>query len=73
MEPSFPEKAKNLTGDLVNHAKNGFLYVSTEIFNDRMAKCENCEYFKNSKCTVCGCYMKYKAKWEISRCPKGFW
>lgn len=56
-----------------------------EIKNDRIAKCETCDYRKEDKCGVCGCFYELKAEMDFNKnpkkgfriekthCPEGFW
>lgn len=47
--------------------------VSTQLYNDRILLCNSCEYMSNDKCSLCGCYVKKKAKWTTEHCPKNKW
>ena len=39
----------------------------------RMSQCETCEYRHGTRCDLCGCYIRYKAKLKSSECPIGRW
>lgn len=47
--------------------------VSEEIYQNRITVCNNCTFLKDNKCTVCGCNVKVKAKWDTEVCPKNKW
>jgi hypothetical protein len=65
--------------------------VPPAIFNERIAKCRSCKFFKKetgscgtlitgqtvthyrNKIRLCGCVMKWKAKYRFSSCPIGQW
>ena len=40
-----------------------------EVRKERMAICGKCEYFKNSKCELCGCFMPLKTTFSNMTCP----
>ena len=56
-----------------------------EIRDSRLAICYTCEFRKQDKCTVCGCFIELKANMDMNRnpkkgfrvekthCPKGKW
>ncbi|MDB4314423.1 DUF6171 family protein [bacterium] len=72
-EPTLTQKAKNLGKEAKNWAKSGFQMADKETEEARLEICNGCEFFKNGKCSACGCYMKAKAKLATSYCPKGLW
>jgi len=49
--------------------------ISTEDVQERLGICHGCDQFDNekSKCSSCGCYMKFKARLRSSHCPKNKW
>ena len=40
-----------------------------ETRKERMAICGMCEYFKNNKCDLCGCFMPLKTTFANMTCP----
>jgi hypothetical protein len=52
---------------------SGFATVDDAEYEKRIAFCDDCEHFKESRCYLCGCYMKVKAKLEAQRCPAEKW
>ena len=47
--------------------------VTSEVYEHRINLCNACEYNENSRCTICTCYVKKKAKWTTEICPKNKW
>ena len=47
--------------------------VDNETYDKRISLCISCEYLKNKKCGICGCYVKKKAKWSSEDCPENKW
>lgn len=47
--------------------------VNQHIYKKRLDQCYSCEHLSNTKCGVCGCYVKQKAKWSTESCPKNKW
>ena len=39
----------------------------------RLEICHSCEHFNAPRCTLCGCYMKFKSTLASSECPVGKW
>jgi hypothetical protein len=43
-------------------------------YSNRISMCNSCEFLVgNSKCGICGCYVRKKAKWTTEHCPKNKW
>lgn len=53
--------------------KSGMVTASDEVFHNRLKTCNICEYRKDDKCSICGCYLKIKARWKSEHCPKSYW
>lgn len=47
--------------------------VDRNVMIDRMTICGTCEYLKEARCTICGCYVPLKTCCTHEICPKGFW
>lgn len=47
--------------------------VNKLIYNNRISICNSCKYLYFNKCSLCGCYVKKKAKWTTEKCPKNKW
>lgn len=41
----------------------------------RFAICGDCDYFRHSdqRCSLCGCYMRFKTRLRSQNCPVGKW
>lgn len=53
-------------------AKNPKLTLK-DLEKQRWEKCKKCEYLKNRRCKICGCFLDVKIKFQAMRCPKGKW
>ena len=75
--PSVKAMAKNVIKDSGRILKSGFKLVNSKTYEDRMKTCKGCEHVRirgeEIRCSVCGCYMKRKAQFEVSKCPKKLW
>ena len=47
--------------------------VDSNIYKIRLENCYSCKYLSNEVCSICGCYVKKKAKWTTEHCPKNKW
>ena len=47
--------------------------VTSDKYNSRISICNQCSDKCGSKCCICGCYLKKKAKWSTESCPKNKW
>jgi hypothetical protein len=47
--------------------------VDADTANARYSICEGCEFFKEKRCTQCGCFMEAKVHLELATCPLGKW
>lgn len=47
--------------------------VEANTANNRYSICEGCEFFKEKRCTQCGCFMEAKVHLELASCPVGKW
>jgi len=50
-------------------------FVPNEVYEDRMAICKECIYYKKllGNCSVCKCFMKVKARIAPMECPQKYW
>jgi len=75
--PSVFQQARNLAKQAwlsgVDMAKGKPLLSNAEKANERIKICEGCEFFKQSRCLKCGCFMNAKIHVESSRCPINKW
>lgn len=74
-EPNMLNKVWNLTKSIVDYTKSGFENTSKEKYKQRLTICDSCELLNKEKgsCTVCGCIMSVKAKWDVEKCPENKW
>ena len=47
--------------------------IEANTANNRYSICEGCEFFKEKRCTKCGCFMEAKVHLELATCPIGKW
>ena len=75
--PSVFQQARNIAKQAwlsgVDMAKGKPLLSTAEKANERIKICEGCEFFKQSRCLKCGCFMNAKIHVESSRCPINKW
>lgn len=83
--PSVIEMAFNLTGtayDVLKGAvERGIVMAPDDVVKDRWETCWNCEHLKKEpeggiipcRCSLCGCAMKVKSRFLMSRCPGSKW
>jgi hypothetical protein len=71
--PSFLERLKGFTFSAIKHLASGAATVPEEVFQERLNICALCDRRQGEFCTVCGCPIRRKARWAVSRCPLGKW
>jgi hypothetical protein len=75
--PSLAQMGKNLLQTASDVAKSVVAGESitedSEAAKARLAICEQCEFYVNSRCTKCGCYMAVKTHVKAANCPVGKW
>jgi hypothetical protein len=75
--PTLAEMGKNLAQTVVDTVKSvvaGEGAISAETQADtRLKICESCEFYQNTRCTKCGCYMAVKTHLKAANCPVGKW
>lgn len=77
--PDIIEMASNLGKQIVDTtvtlAVSGQVFADEKIQNERFAICTNCIHFisTQSRCNICGCFMKTKVKIIAAKCPAGIW
>ena len=55
------------------HTSTGMNIVPKKEYAKRISTCYVCEFRKAERCTICGCSIKIKSKWQTSSCPKKKW
>ena len=48
--------ASNFASAQITHFRNGRPKCTQEQIDERLAICKDCPFFKNNKCTKCGCH-----------------
>ena len=75
--PSVKSMAKNVIKDGSSILKSGFKLVDSKTFEQRIKTCTDCEHVRvrgeEIRGSICGCYMRRKARFEVAKCPKGLW
>lgn len=73
--PSTTQMAKNLAKATKDHVRSGFKTVSEEEIKKRLDTCADCEHYipHSSRCQLCGCFTKFKAKLSSGGCPIKKW
>jgi hypothetical protein len=74
-EPGLIPKAANLGRALVTHAVAGFPEADEATAQARLAICRACDRFDATRtvCTVCGCFLDIKIRWNEQKCPLNSW
>ena len=67
--------AKEATSIAANTIKTGQTLVDDSTIKQRRSICTDCEHFlkEELRCGICGCYLQFKTKFAVSKCPKGKW
>lgn len=63
---------KGLINSVKAIAKNPKL-ASKELVVLRNKECEKCQYRKNRRCRICGCFLDVKIKFLSTHCPVKKW
>lgn len=71
--PPAIDMARSLYRDTIVWAKSGFELSEKDEIDKRLEICQQCEFFKDGRCTICGCFMALKARLATGKCPKGKW
>ena len=74
-EPGTIDKIKSFGKEVVKHYGSGAKKHNDEDYNKRISVCSTCEFLDKSRftCKACGCYLKIKARWKSTSCPKNKW
>lgn len=43
--------------------------VSSEVYEERLGKCKECDHLMNGMCRKCGCYVEMRAVMKVRGCP----
>ena len=47
--------------------------ASQNLYEERLAKCKECDKLVNGLCRACGCYVEMRAAIKENKCPYQFW
>lgn len=47
--------------------------VASDIYEQRLSVCKNCDLLNEGTCNACGCYVELRALTTISKCPHNRW
>ena len=72
-EPSLFTKGWNLATALATFISDGARLVDEDVYQQRLAICDVCEYRRGTSCALCGCGLKAKAKGRAFECPAEKW
>ena len=64
--------AKDILNESKNFARNGFNTVCDEVFKERIAVCQSCEFWEQRKCVKSN-FTLPRLKFENAKCPLGKW
>ena len=71
--PPLPDMVRSFYHGMKDWAGDGFKTQSEEETNRRLAICAGCKDFKDGRCMLCGCFLKFKAAISTGKCPVGKW
>ena len=47
--------------------------AKSEIYEERLGICAECEFLADGTCLKCGCYPEFRAAFANNRCPQRKW
>jgi hypothetical protein len=65
--------AASFAASMARFAASGFITVDEPLHELRMNHCQACEYRRESKCSLCRCFVSKKAWLPYEDCPVGRW
>lgn len=76
--PTITERANNLVRSAADVTKllvsQGIVFADERVQEERLKLCQSCEFIlPQSRCSKCGCYMKFKTTLAAMKCPVGKW
>jgi len=75
--PSILDMGKNIVQTAIDAVKSAIagegISAADVQANTRLKICESCEFYSNTRCTKCGCYMAVKTHLKAANCPVGKW
>jgi|688.fasta_scaffold00982_25 hypothetical protein len=71
--PPMLEQTGSLISSIVKWGFAGCTRVPMTVVESRLSVCDACEFKKEDKCGVCGCFLNTKSSWTTEKCPLGKW
>ena len=71
--PSLPRQLWNVSVAVAEFVADGLRTVSVETYRRRLEICGECPARRGKRCGACGCYLPWKARGRVFRCPLGKW
>jgi hypothetical protein len=73
--PPLWRQALTFARALARHLRAGLPRAHQTLASQRLAICRACpQYVPDSeRCGACGCHLRTKVAWELSRCPEQRW
>lgn len=68
--PLDSKQISSLVAEQLSLEKN---LVNTTVFQERIAKCQNCSNNMNQTCAKCGCFVEFRCWLANKRCPVNYW
>ena len=73
LPPTILGMAASLAGSMAKFAASGFNRVAEQTQKLRVDACDQCEYRRENRCMLCGCFFAKKAWLPHEDCPIGKW
>jgi len=70
--PPILQQAFSVSAALAEFTKDP-RFAKPETYEERLEKCHACPSRQEHRCTICGCYIVFKAQLPHSRCPVYQW
>lgn len=71
--PPMLEQVGSLISSVASWGFSGCSRVPLNVQEERQTICNGCEFKKDDRCGVCGCFLKPKTSWVTEKCPLGKW
>lgn len=62
-------RVTHLIQDAARFVSDGCMMVTPEQYRERLSACENCPKRARRTCTLCGCFIRLRAKARALPCP----
>ncbi|TWT43068.1 hypothetical protein KOR42_45280 [Thalassoglobus neptunius] len=58
---------------IADFVSDGLSTVTKQVYEKRIAICQDCDRRQGNRCLECGCFLQLKARGRAFRCPLGKW